>query len=75
MQSGIAPMRRDRRRLRNGAAVFGGSLAPIESVKNGKYIQYSRFFHTFAWNKISRRKSLPYYAGLPLLFPVKNVKL
>ena len=28
-------------------------------MKNGKYIQYSRIFHTFARVKISRRISLP----------------
>ena len=35
------------------------------SMKNGKYIQYSRIFHTFARVKISRRISLPHYAVLP----------
>ena len=35
------------------------------SMKNGKYIQYSRIFQTFAWVKISRRISLPHYAVLP----------
>ena len=34
-------------------------------MKNGKYIQYSRIFHTFACAKISRRISLPHYAVLP----------
>ena len=37
------------------------------SMKNGKYIQYSRIFQTFAWGKISRRISLPHYAVLPYL--------
>ena len=36
------------------------------SMKNGKYIQYSRIFHTFACVKISHRFSLPHYAVLPL---------
>ena len=36
-------------------------------MKNGKYIQYSRIFHTFAWAKIYRRISLPHYAVLPYL--------
>ena len=36
------------------------------SMKNGKYIQYSRIFHTFACVKISHRISLPHYAVLPL---------
>ena len=36
-------------------------------MKNGKYIQYSRIFHTFAWVKISRRISLPHYAVLPYI--------
>ena len=40
-------------------------LPQSRSMKNGKYIQYSRIFHTFAWNKISRRISLPHYAVLP----------
>ena len=31
---------------------------------SGKYIQYSRIFHTFACAKISRRISLPHYAVL-----------
>ena len=35
------------------------------SMKNGKYTEYSRIFHTFAWVKISRRISLPHYAVLP----------
>ena len=48
-----------------GAADFGGSFVPIVQYKNGKYIQYSRIFHTFAWSKISRRISLPHYAVLP----------
>ena len=30
------------------AAGFGGSFVPIVQYKNGKYIQYSRIFHTFA---------------------------
>ena len=34
-----------------------------------EYIQYSRIFHTFAWNKISRRKSLPHYAVQPKFPP------
>ena len=34
-------------------------------MKNGKYIQYSRIFHTFARVKIFRRISLPHYAVLP----------
>ena len=37
---------------------------------NGKYTKYSRIFHTFAWAKISRRKSLPHYAVLPLFFNI-----
>ena len=36
------------------------------SMKNGKYIQYSHIFHTFARVKISRRISLLHYAVLPL---------
>ena len=35
------------------------------SMKNGKYNQYSRIFHTFDCAKISRRISLPHYAVLP----------
>ena len=35
------------------------------SMKNGKYIQYSHIFHTFARVKISRRITLPHYAVLP----------
>ena len=35
------------------------------SMKNGKCIEYSRIFHTFARVKISRRISLPHYAVLP----------
>ena len=42
-----------------------GDFDPSESMKNGKYIQYSHIFHTFAWGKISRRISLPHYAVLP----------
>ena len=34
-------------------------------MKNGKYIQCSRIFHTFACAKIFRRISLPHYAVLP----------
>ena len=41
-------------------------------MKNGKYIEYSRIFHTFARVKISRRISLPHYAVLPLLFQGKT---
>ena len=37
-------------------------------MKNGKYIEYSRIFHTFARVKISRRISLPHYAVLPYLY-------
>ena len=48
-----------------GAAGFGGSFAQSCSMKNGKYIQYSHIFHTFACVKISRRISLPHYAVLP----------
>ena len=48
-----------------GAASFGGSFAPIVQYENGKYTEYSRIFHTFAWVKISRRISLPHYAVLP----------
>ena len=48
-----------------GTAGFGGSFAPIVQYKNGKYIQYSRIFHTFACVKISQRISLPHYAALP----------
>ena len=40
-------------------------LPQSRSMKNGKYIQYSRIFHTFARVKISRRISLPHYAVLP----------
>ena len=40
-------------------------LPQLCSMKNGKYIQYSRIFHTFARVKISRRISLPYYAVMP----------
>ena len=47
------------------AAGFGGSFDPSESMKNGKFIQYSRIFHTFARVKIFRRISLPHYAVLP----------
>ena len=35
------------------------------SMKNGKYTQYSRIFHTFAWVKISRRISLSHDTVLP----------
>ena len=37
-------------------------------MKNWKYIQYSRIFHTFARVKISRRISLPHYAVLPEVY-------
>ena len=40
-------------------------LPQSRSMKNGKYIQYSRIFHAFACAKISRRISLPHYAVLP----------
>ncbi len=41
-------------------------LPQSRSMKNGKYIQYSRIFHTFACAKISRRISLPHYVVMPL---------
>ena len=37
------------------------------SMKNGKYIQYSRVFHTFARVKISRRITLPHYTVMPYI--------
>ena len=40
-------------------------LSQLCSMKNGKYIQYSRIFHTFTCVKISRQISLPHYAVLP----------
>ena len=50
--------------------IKGGALYGVPG--NGKYTKYSRIFHTFAWNKISRRKSLSHYAILPkssIIFP------
>lgn len=34
-------------------------------MKNGKYIQYSRIFHTLPGNKISCCQLLPLYSELP----------
>ena len=51
--------------LRWGLRASADLLPQPCSTKNGKYIQYSRIFHTFACVKISRRISLPHYAALP----------
>ena len=51
--------------LRWGLRASADLLPQARSTKNGKYIQYSRIFRTFACAKISRRISLPHYAVLP----------
>ena len=61
--------------------VFGLLLSPERAMAlygdpgNGKCIQHSRIFHTFAWIKISCRKALPHYAVLPLLFSSVHAKI
>ena len=41
---------------------------PAFGMKNGKYIQYSRIFHTLSGGKISRCQLSSIYSELPFLF-------